>query len=200
MIAGNYEDKYNSKNPISKLLVESFTNTFKSFLTKIKSPKKIVEIGAGEGYLTRILAENFPDSQIYASDISSSVLKIAKETLKNYKVSLSTQNVEKLEYKSGEFDLVVCCEVLEHVESPKNALREIRRIAKNRVLLSVPREPLWRVLNVVRLKYLKELGNTPGHLNHWGVEQFLKLVESSGFRIISKQLPLPWQMVLAKKI
>ena len=41
------------------------------------------------------------------------------------------------------------------------------RVARRWLLVSVPHEPLWRALNVARGAYLRELGNTPGHLNHW---------------------------------
>lgn len=113
---------------------------------------------------------------------------------------LGIENAERLSYANNIFDLCVCCEVLEHVENPKKALSEIRRVVKDQVIVSVPDEPLWRVLNMLRLKYLGSFGNTPGHFNHWNRKNFLNLVETSGFRIISKRYPLPWQMFLIKKV
>ena len=44
------------------------------------------------------------------------------------------------------------------------------------LLVSVPREPLWRGLNLARGSYLRELGNTPGHLNHWSKRRFASLL------------------------
>lgn len=199
MIAGNFEDKYNTKNPISRYLVSNFTNRFKILLKKVKTPKKIVEVGVGEGYLTKIIAEQFAQSRIFASDISKSVLRKAQKTLKGHKVHFSVEDLEKLGYPDRKFDLVVCCEVLEHVNKPKEALDELRRIAKDNVILSVPSEPVWRILNVIRLKYLDQLGNTPGHVNHWSIGEFEKLVGDSGFKIISRVFPFPWQMYLLKK-
>ena len=59
----------------------------------------------------------------------------------------------------------------------------------------MPHEPLWRVLNVLRGAYLRDLGNTPGHVNHWSRRGFLRLLERHG-RIIEARSPSPWTMVL----
>lgn len=198
MIAGNFEDKYNSKNPISKLLVKSFLKTFQELLYISGTPKKIVELGTGEGELIKEVLKHFPGSKVWGSDISREIVKKATANLKGRGVKLSTQDIHKLSYREKYFDLVICCEVLEHVENPEKALREIRRITRGKVILSVPQEPLWRILNISRGKYLKNFGNTPGHLNHFTPAQFSGLVERSGFKILLKKYPLPWQMVLAK--
>lgn len=196
MIAGNFEDKYNTKNPVSKFLVKNFLKTFNGMLSRVDSPKKIVELGTGEGQLIKITQRKFPKSSIWGSDISKEIIKIAARNLKGKNISLSAQDIHKLSYKSKSFDLVICCEVLEHVDNPKKALREIKRISKGKVLLSVPLEPLWRILNMSRGKYLTGFGNTPGHINHFAPGKFKRLVEDSGFKILLIKYPMPWQMVL----
>ena len=198
MIAGNFEDKYNSKNPISKFLVRNFLKTFQKLLLVSTSPKNIVELGAGEGELIKVVLKCLPGANVWGSDISKKVIDKAKKNLHGQKVRLGVENIEKLSYRGNSFDLVICCEVLEHVENPEKALREIRRITRGRIILSVPQEPLWRVLNIARGKYLRDFGNTPGHLNHFTPFQFSRLVERCGFKILLKKYPLPWQMVLAK--
>src|SRR3546814_19916610 len=47
-------------------------------------------------------------------------------------------------------DLVVCCEVMEHLEDPTAALDVLAKLSKHFLILSVPREPLWRFLNMAR--------------------------------------------------
>lgn len=119
--------------------------------------------------------------------------------LKNNKIDFSVQNAEKLsKYRDNEFDLVICCEVLEHVNNFEQALKELKRISKKYILISVPNEPIWRMLNMVRGKYWKALGNTPGHINHWGVISFGKLVKSEKLLILGKKYPFPWQMMLLR--
>ena len=63
--------------------------------------------------------------------------------------------------------MATAIEVLEHVPDPERTVSEMARVAKRWVLVSVPREPLWRGLNMARGAYIKDLGNTPGHINHW---------------------------------
>jgi len=92
----------------------------------------------------------------------------------------------------------VGAEVLEHLEDPRVALREIQRTAAGYVLLSVPREPVWRAMNLARFAYWRDLGNTPGHLQHWSSGAFVNLVRAF-FEILEVRRPLPWTVVLAVK-
>jgi ubiquinone/menaquinone biosynthesis C-methylase UbiE len=101
----------------------------------------------------------------------------------------------ELPFEDASFDLVVCCEVLEHLEHPGRGLAEAVRVAKKAVLVSTPREPLWRVLNVARGRYLRDLGNTPGHVQHFGRRSLVRLVESR-LRVVETRTPVPWTVVL----
>ena len=66
------------------------------------------------------------------------------------------------------------------------------------MLLSTPREPLWRALNVLRGKYLRDLGNTPGHVQHWSAEGLLALARTE-LRVVAERRPLPWTVVLGER-
>ena len=59
---------------------------------------------------------------------------------------------------------------------PAAALAEIARVARRDIVVSVPREPIWRVANLARGKYVGALGNTPGHINHWSKASFAAFV------------------------
>lgn len=199
MIAGNYEDKYHTKNPISKLLVKNFIKNFDNYLTQINKPRMIAELGAGEGYLTGIISSHFPQAKIIASDVSINIFSIAGENTTAGNVHFEQQDIRRLSYKDNIFDLVVCCEVLEHVANPKKALKEIHRVGKGLFILSVPDEPLWRILNMARGRYWYNFGNTPGHINHWTKNDFVRALAGGGFDIIQVLQPPPWIMVLAGK-
>ena len=101
----------------------------------------------------------------------------------------------------NKYDLVVCSEVLEHLEDPEQALKNIKELCNENgfILLSVPKEPIWRICNMARGKYWKDLGNTPGHIQHWTKRDFCRMVVNNGMKIISVKTPFPWTMVLAKK-
>jgi len=61
----------------------------------------------------------------------------------------------------------------------------------------VPREPIWRALNLARGKYVRDLGNTPGHLGHWSRRGFLELL-GGRLEVVAVRTPLPWTMALCR--
>jgi hypothetical protein len=76
-------------------------------------------------------------------------------------------------------------------------LAEMSRCARRHLLASVPREPLWRALNVARGAYVAQLGNTPGHLNHWSRRAFAAMMRTHG-EVVELRSPFPWTMLLVR--
>ena len=109
------------------------------------------------------------------------------------------KSIYDLDTEADKADLIVCCEVLEHLEHPEEGLRALQSVVDRWLILSVPREPLWSVLNIVRGKYLKEFGNTPGHIQKWSKNSFLRLV-SNYFQVLEVKTPLPWVMLLCQPL
>ena len=100
---------------------------------------------------------------------------------------------EDLPFERDEFDFASAIEVLEHVPEPDHTLAEMARVAKRHLLVSVPREPLWRGLNMARGSYLRDLGNTPGHVNHWSKRGFVSFLSNVGEPSSSaRRSPGPW--------
>lgn len=93
--------------------------------------------------------------------------------------------------------MVMCLEVMEHLEDPEKALRQLVKVSSDYFIVSVPREPVWRFLNMVRGKYWKHWGNTPGHLNHWSSGKIKKMI-SKHARVVAIYKPLPWTILLCK--
>jgi ubiquinone/menaquinone biosynthesis C-methylase UbiE len=102
----------------------------------------------------------------------------------------------RLPFADESIDLVVGLEVLEHIPDPAPALREIARVCAAAVVFSVPREPIWRIGNMARGRYLRDLGNTPGHVNHWSARAFEQFVGAQ-FDVRASARPLPWTMIRA---
>ena len=189
-------EKYASSNPISKKLVQGFYEQLVALYKLTESVDTYIEVGCGEGYVTRSLLDFKKPTTAKAIDIDPKEVKDAKELLPDCTVNVGS--IYSVEARDNSFDLVVCCEVLEHLERPEDALAELHRISNDYVLLSVPREPLWRILNMVRFKYWSDLGNTPDHKNHWSRKSFIKFVEQR-FEVVNHLSPVPWTMVLARK-
>ncbi len=139
----------------------------------------------------------FPQCHYTAIDIDSNLLRLAKEKGAD-DTFLSTIEPVRFPYDDDSFDLVLMVEILEHLESPLHGLLEANRLSASHIIASVPNEPLWRILNMLRLKYIGSLGNTPGHINHWGKHTFTKLI-SSQFDLMKIKSPLPWVMIIRTK-
>lgn len=208
---GNYYDKYHSSNPIVKWMMANFKKNIKELLEILeKEPTKICETGCEEGEITTYIKQCMPKAHIDAFDISENVILNATEQHDNIDFFVGNiYTMEVIEPKqrkkhilnTNEYDLVVCSEVLEHLEEPENALKKINEITadKGYILLSVPNEPIWRICNMARGKYLKQLGNTPGHIQHWSKRAFCKMLTKNNMRIIGTKTPFPWTMVLITK-
>ena len=192
---GNVYDKYATGNPIARHLVRSFTSNVLE-LIRASGARDIHEVGCGEGHLTEIIATLGVD-KIRGSDISEKMIAEARSRTAGSDLVFESRNVYEL---SGDdcAEMVVCCEVLEHLDDPERALRALALLNTEYYVFSVPREPIWRVLNFMRGKYLGQLGNTPGHLQHWSATSFQKLI-SRYFDIDERRFPLPWTMLLCRR-
>ena len=202
-VAGNHYDKYHSKNPIEKKLMKGFFDSVSVLFDiagKDGDPVRILEAGCGEGMFTSFVRERFPKSLIEAFDVEDEVVDKAVKSFTDKGIEFFTGSIYEIPKEDDSIPLVVCSEVLEHLEDPVRALKELKRIGSCYIFLSVPNEPIWRILNMCRFKYLKDLGNTPGHINHYSKKGFLMLIESAdGIEVVAYKKSLPWQMVLLKK-
>ena len=134
------------------------------------------------------------------SDLSPSAVAIARRRAADLglPVSFRVADLYALTPEPDGAELVVCCEVLEHLGDPARALGVLARLAQPHLIVSVPREPLWRMLNMARCRYWRALGNTPGHLQHWSTRSFLALLERQ-VEVREVRTPLPWTMALCRR-
>jgi ubiquinone/menaquinone biosynthesis C-methylase UbiE len=191
----NFSGKYEDTNLISRFLVDNYFKSVEKLLNKIATINSAHEIGCGEGRSTMKINKMIPN--LTASEYVENLIPLAKNN--NPDLSIFQESVYELKYADNSVDLVFLLEVLEHLDFPKLALEELKRISKKYIILGVPREPLWRFLNICRFKYLRNLGNTPGHLNHWSRRSIIKLIEKEYGKVIAIESPIPWTIILAKK-
>ena len=187
--------KYHDRNPIVRYANQRFLSTIASFLRSIQFDS-LLDAGCGEGV---VLASIRSEVQVgcYGLDLDYDRVHFAgKEMASNNFVNGDAQ---RLPFSDSSFDLVLLLEVLEHVGHPERVLEEVHRVSGKYILLSVPNEPWWRVGNILRLKYMRDFGNTPEHINHWTIPGFRSLV-SDRFHILSMRLPMLWTFILAEKI
>ena len=197
IVAGNAYDKYGTRNPLARAMMNGFLRSLRQ-MVKATGAREVHEIGCGEGHLSVLLAQ--AGLKTRASDFSKQVVDQARQNARaaSVDVSFAATSIYDLNPADGA-ELVVCCEVLEHLPDPGRALEILAGLARPHLLVSVPREPIWRILNVARGKYVGQWGNTPGHLNHWSRHSFLRFI-SRRLEIVECRSPFPWTMVRCRKL
>jgi SAM-dependent methyltransferase len=195
-VTGNTYDKYGSTNPVVRRLMARFEGTLEELFTQA-DPQSLLDVGCGEGVLTHQWAQRVGDRRVVGIDLDDPGLHAewAKRTAPN--LEYRVMKAENLPFADSEFDLAAAIEVLEHVPDPEHTVAEMARVAQRWLLVSVPREPLWRGLNMARGAYWKDLGNTPGHVNHWSKRSFVALLSRHG-EVVQARSPFPWTMLLVR--
>jgi 2-polyprenyl-3-methyl-5-hydroxy-6-metoxy-1,4-benzoquinol methylase len=195
-VTGNTYDKYGSTNPVVRRLMSAFERTLDELFAEA-DPDSLLDVGCGEGVLTHEWAKRLGDRRVVGIDLDDPLLHAEWAKRQAPNLTYQVMKAENLPFGDGEFDVATAIEVLEHVPDPAHTVAEMARVASGWLLVSVPREPLWRGLNMARGAYLKDLGNTPGHLNHWSKRSFVALLERHG-TVVHARTPFPWTMLLVK--
>ncbi len=193
-MTSNYR-KNSTKNPIAKFFLNNFYTVLLSEL-KILKPNSVLDVGCGEGFTLNKLQQAKIGKQLEGIEYIDEAIALGKKL--HPTLVIKKGNIYKLPYKANSFDVVVCTEVLEHLDDPGNALMELKRVAKKYVVLSVPNEPLFTIQRILRGMNVLKLGAHPEHLQHWSSGAFKQFVKKY-LRIVNDSTPLPWTLVIAEK-
>jgi 2-polyprenyl-3-methyl-5-hydroxy-6-metoxy-1,4-benzoquinol methylase len=196
IVTGNTYDKYGSTNPLVRRMMSGFERTLDELFASA-APSSLLDVGCGEGVLVQKWAQRLRGGRVVGIDLEEPSIQAGWEQRRATNLEYRVMRAENLPFADGEFDLVSAIEVLEHVPDPEHTLAEMTRCAERHLLVSVPREPLWRMLNMARGAYWSALGNTPGHLNHWSRRSFVELLSRYG-SVAEARSPFPWTMLLVR--
>ena len=94
------------------------------------SGKSVIDIGCGGGFMAEALAKRSAD--VVGVDPSEGAIQAARihAAASNLSIDYEIAQAEHLEFKDDSFDIVVCVDVLEHLESLEKTLQQIARILK----------------------------------------------------------------------
>ena len=186
---------YTSKNILIRFIIKRFCNKLYSFIGHLDI-KDVLDVGCGEGNTIEFLRKKNPELKFEGVDIMESSLENARKI--NPGIHFRNLDIFNSHYRENSFDMVLCMEVLEHLEEPEKLVERIKSISKKYCIISVPNEPFWCIANMMRLAHIKRFGNTPHHLQNWtafGLKRFLK-EHFSDVRIKTSSV---WTIALCKK-
>ena len=197
--------KYQSRNPLKRELIERFDLRILQLLKQITDENShmffgknitLLDAGCGEGFVTEQIKKCFPKWNITGVDGAEEAVLFARKHVKG--VCFEVGNLYSLDFPDCTFDIVICSEVLEHLDDPEQALRELNRISKSVLLLTVPHEPWFRLGNLLALHNVSRLGDPVDHVNHWNFSEFQKFTRVLLTDFECKyETSFPWSICLA---
>lgn len=188
----NYK-KHTSDNPVQRKLIDRFHAKVTTIVTDLR-PATMLDAGCGEGFVVDIFQTAMPEVQIAGFDVLGDSVKVAQQ--RNPRANIAVGDIYNIDFADDSFDMVYCFEVLEHLHEPDRALKELARVAKNHVVLSVPHEPFFCLANAARGKNLdiRPRGSDPDHRNFWSRDTF---AEFAGMELDVTMLTgsMPWTIL-----
>jgi len=133
--------KYWNKTAISNGFLANFdfppSDTLWEIIRHIDFGNSILDVGAGSGRITRRIKEIRPNLRISACDFSKPALVWLREKIPLNEVFFADLN-NGIDKPDKSYDIIVCSEVLEHLDLPESAVKELVRLARKKVIITVP--------------------------------------------------------------
>lgn len=129
----------------------------------------VLDAGCGEGFVTDYLARRDSSLRLTGVDRSRKAIAYAEDMF-GERARFRMGNLYKLPFSDNSFDVVLCSEVLEHLDDADLATRELIRVARRHVVITVPNEPYFTWLN--DLARALGISMDPGHVNFWTKSSF----------------------------
>jgi SAM-dependent methyltransferase len=186
--------KYRNENPVQRALIRRFVAALHDLFIEAGPVSSVLEVGVGEGFISGYLSEQLPSVRFAAVELDAADAARARGLFPG--LDVREGSAYDLSAVPGPYDLVICAEVLEHLDAPARALEEMLALRPRRLLLSVPHEPFFMLSNLARLKNVARLGNDPEHVNHWGRGAFRRLLEPR-LDVLRLTTSYPWILALA---
>lgn len=143
--------------------------------------RTVLELAAGTG----LIAKNIVNSaaHIEATDASPEMIAEAKRDNRSAKLHFSVQDMFRLPYADGSFDVIIVANALHIVPEPEKALSEIRRVLKDDGVLAAPTFTHADNAFFGRVKaFFMKLAGFPLH-SKWTSREYLAFLRENGWTV-----------------
>lgn len=188
--------KHTSQDPIRQWTINSLYKAIIGGLNNL-NVSTILDAGCGEGFILDRLQEAQIGKNLVGIDISKDAINLGKILFP--KLDLRVGDITKLPFKNNSYDVVICTEVLEHLKNPRKALKEMIRVSKKYLVLSVPNEPIFSLKNLLIGRNITRLGSSIQHINLWTSWGFRKFVKQEKVMILKSKYPFPFTLLFLQK-
>lgn len=145
---------YDSPNPLERTLWAKKKEIIKRILQEL-SIKTIADVGCGDGRLIDIIPKQVSYTGI---DISPTQIKEANIYIKKNgrkQAVFIIGDATNMPFDANTFDAALACDIVEHVLSPDQLFKELKRIVKKNgfIIFGIPNEDLWELARLLLLKF-----------------------------------------------
>jgi len=168
-------------NPISEWALNDRYGVVRRLLPENFS--SLLDIGCGEGHFIKSIIGQYSNAKFVGIDLHGQNIKTAR---RNSSVDFVVGDAKKLPFKNASFDIAVMLELIEHLESPDEAIAEMLRVLKpsGKLILSTPdgsslrwKAVWWLWSNTVGRRWHH------AHVAEYDQKSLTKLLEESGFQV-----------------
>lgn len=151
------------------------------------APRNVLDVGCASGWFLSRLVERFPKAKAHGIDLYERAIAYGKNAYPH--IHFHVADAHNLPFKRETFDLVICTEVLEHVDNPKEVLLEIKRVLKNDGVAIIELDSGSWLFSVAWFLWRKLNGKVwnDSHLHSFNVKKLERLLISCGFEIVKKR-------------
>ncbi len=129
----SWKDHYWYTVPVMKKRIETIIDLV------APQGKTIIEVGCNEGFVSKALLENGA-SKVVPVDYDQSMVDKSREM---FDIETIQGDINKLPFENGAFDIALGCEILEHIWNPFGGASELFRVAREKVVITVPVGEYW---------------------------------------------------------
>lgn len=152
-----------------------------------KTLSNVLDVGCASGWFVSEISKRYPEANYYGIDIYDKGIKYANKMYPHIKFSLA--DAHQIPYKNNLFDLVICTEVLEHVDDPKAVLLEIKRVLKKGGKAIIELDSGSPLFSIVWFLWRKSKGSVwdEAHVHSFNSKKLEKMSLDCGFKILKKR-------------